>query len=806
MPRFSVLTRVAGVAVAATLASACRDPTQITVEITTDFPCADAHGAAISTGQLAELADKPPSASTPDCANQRVGSIVVVPSGGKDDEVAVQVVMGFQGAVEECQPPAYGDHCIVARRAMRFIPHTPLTVPITMRAECAGVTCEPNQTCVKGTCFSAEVDSALCDRGSGCDEEVLFGEGDASPRDGGLPDSSTGADASMDAGPDVSMDAAADVSTDVGADAPLADAPGDVGPDAPADAGSDSPPPLDAGGGVRAIFPWNGYYTGSVHAPGGLGSPTRPRFFWTTDAQYNSYELEVDDSCSLASFKSCSFPSPESTVAVSGGSTHSGALPVASTGQPVGTRYYWRVRGCLGASPCGPWTEPRVLHVARLPGDLNGDGYSEVSIGGPKLDGFGTKAGAVLTYNGKPTGVPTSPPFISDPTTQTGARFGDAVSLAGDIDGDGFADLVGGAPTHNPGGAVVGSAYVYRGSATTLGGPVYRSLDHPVPLAGARFGAVIAGGGDLNGDGLADLAIAAPDHSAPAAGAGAVYVYYGPISGSMPSVTLPSPTGEPGAKFGFSLSLAGDVDADGYSDLVVGAPHADNGQTDEGNVYLYFGGPTGLNTTPQVLDSPDGQGGEAFGFAVTGASDLNGDGFADIVAGAPRYNPGTSGAGRVYLIPGGPLGPVVSSPTVLTGTVQTDGHFGSSLTGGGDLNGDGIHDLLVGADGVVLAGTQGGVYLFVGSTGALQTTPTTTFFATPMDLNANFGKSLAMLDTNGDGFADLLAGAPNMNDQFIDDGFVNWLNGADLPSAIAYDMQPTAPLPGAEFGFALPSY
>ena len=163
------------------LAAACRDPTQITLDVTTDVPCAELRGTVFRVGRPGELANAPPATVVPSCVDGEghVGTLVLVPSGDKSENVALSVVSGRGVDPESCIDGAKG--CVFARRALRFLPHTPLRLPIKMSAVCAGVPCGADQTCVEGACVSAAVDPSLC-VGAGCDEGKL------GKADGGLPD------------------------------------------------------------------------------------------------------------------------------------------------------------------------------------------------------------------------------------------------------------------------------------------------------------------------------------------------------------------------------------------------------------------------------------------------------------------------------------------------------------------------------------------------------------------------------------------------------------------------------------------
>lgn len=155
---------------------ACRAPTEITLELSTDVKCADLRGTAITIGDLTGLDAKPSTTVTLACNPQtgRIGSMVVVPRGSKDDTVAMKVVTGVGRDTGECLPPAYGPGCIVARRALRFIASASLTLPIFMGAVCNGIACNTTETCVKGSCVDATIDDpSQCEAPGGCGESVL---------------------------------------------------------------------------------------------------------------------------------------------------------------------------------------------------------------------------------------------------------------------------------------------------------------------------------------------------------------------------------------------------------------------------------------------------------------------------------------------------------------------------------------------------------------------------------------------------------------------------------------------------------
>jgi hypothetical protein len=180
----------------------CREATEITVVVTTDLPnCEMLPGTTIAVGSPASLATALPSAVSGPCRQGTIGTLVVVPSTSGDPEVAIRVVTGVNESPDACDADGYKGGCIVARRALHFIAHTPLTVPIEMRADCENVVCNSPgalQTCIQGRCAPATVQDPSSCLGAGCGESTLV---DASlpPLDSSVPpaDASTtdGADA-----------------------------------------------------------------------------------------------------------------------------------------------------------------------------------------------------------------------------------------------------------------------------------------------------------------------------------------------------------------------------------------------------------------------------------------------------------------------------------------------------------------------------------------------------------------------------------------------------------------------------------
>jgi len=305
-------------------------------------------------------------------------------------------------------------------------------------------------------------------------------------------------------------------------------------------------------------------------------------------------------------------------------------------------------------------------------GDVNGDGYSDVIVGAYQ---FSSNKGKVYVFRGSSGGL-----LGSASWTATGAtsddRLGYSVSTAGDVNGDGFGDVVVGTPFVNGG---LGKVYVYYGSAAGLPAGASWTVDG---TATDRTGSSVAGAGDVNNDGYSDLLVG---HGGPTSTAGKSYVYLGG-PGGLASTPVWTVSGEnPGDEFGSSVQTAGDVNGDGYSDVMIGA-YAYFGIT--GKAYVYLGTATGLEPTPVwTASGPTGQGQTFYADTVSTAGDLDGDGFADVMTGSSNLR-------TVYIYQGSLAGPDPIATWTLT---SADGSFGSEVAAAGDVNGDGYADLLVGA-------------------------------------------------------------------------------------------------------------
>jgi hypothetical protein len=374
----------------------------------------------------------------------------------------------------------------------------------------------------------------------------------------------------------------------------------------------------------------------------------------------------------------------------------------------------------------------------------------------------------------------------------TNDKSGKSVSSAGDVNGDGFADLIVGVYRDGPNGNLSGASFVVFGNAD--GTAVELSAIEPDLGAGGFVingvsnydysGVSVSSAGDVDGDGLADLIVGA-DRDDPNGNinSGASFVVFGKADGAAVELsTIESGTGgfvingvSTNDKSGKSVSSAGDVNGDGLADLIVGAHKDDPIGQDRGASFVVFGKTDGTAVQLSAIEPDLGTGlgtggfvingvgaGEKSGYSVSSAGDVNGDGLADLIVGAPY---GNGGRGASFVVFGKADGAAVELSTIESGTggFVINGSYSSyysaiSVSGAGDVNGDGFADLIVGepygnanysgASFVVFGGQ--GSNATIGTTGA----DTLTGDATANQLVAGQGDDTLI----GNGGADVLRG------------------------------------------------
>ncbi|MCA9010383.1 MAG: FG-GAP repeat protein [Planctomycetaceae bacterium] len=439
-------------------------------------------------------------------------------------------------------------------------------------------------------------------------------------------------------------------------------------------------------------------------------------------------------------------------------------------------------------------------------GDVNGDGFDDVIIGADNADAGASNSGESYVVFGRSGGF-ASALDLSSLDGNNGFRLngvdaadssGVSVSSAGDVNGDGFDDLIVGADGTYAGANHSGQSYLVFGKSGGFASALdLSSLDGSNGFrmngvdAGDLSGGSVSSAGDVNGDGFDDLIIAA-DHGG-ANHNGESYVVLGKPNSFASSLDLSSLNGsngfringlDPSAEPGVAVSAAGDVNGDGFGDLIIGAYRGNAGGNLSGESYLVFGKSGGFASLLEFSSLNGNNGfrlvgvdpGDRSGGCVSSAGDVNGDGFDDLIIAASHAYSGGIDGGESYVV-FGKSGGFASSFDLssLNGSngfrlngIDTNDRSGRQARGAGDVNGDGFDDLIIGSP-FVHAGPNysGESYVVFGKSGS---------FTSTLDLsslNGSIGFKLDGIDAydysgffvnsagdvNGDGFDDLIIGA-----------------------------------------------
>jgi hypothetical protein len=397
-------------------------------------------------------------------------------------------------------------------------------------------------------------------------------------------------------------------------------------------------------------------------------------------------------------------------------------------------------------------------------GDVNGDGYGDFLAGAPLHDERGNvNSGRTALFYGAPDGLDDEASTFGL-FVQGGSKTGNSLALNGDVDADGLHDLLVGMPLYDGGQTDEGYACVYLGRGYGLFGFATRCFEGN--QAGAQFGAKVQWLGDVDRDGYDDLAVGAPDWDSTGTDRGAVFVWLGPES-SIPSPGTPQNAdhvfygGAAGANFGAAIAGGFDVDGDGFTDMAV---------KDGGRITLFRGSPTGLALDPSWTFAPPGSS-FAFGDTLVSAGDVNGDGFGDLLVGDHGFGVYPENGGAAWLFLGGVDG-LGAAPAWHVHDTQSLARFGYSMTTLGDVNGDGRSDFAVGAYLYDEPGgdtSVGRVDVFFGTAAGAPTTPDQVLKNLG---TFRYGETLAAGDINGDGYSDLAVGSPYAESTLSDEGLV----------------------------------
>ena len=440
-----------------------------------------------------------------------------------------------------------------------------------------------------------------------------------------------------------------------------------------------------------------------------------------------------------------------------------------TTDLPVGHAVFWRARGRrgreAGQTPGATWSfhvpaRDAAVDTSFNPhSDINGDGFDDVVVSGPRYDERnGAYVYRVSVSLGGATGTSAAPPQVIEGWA-SGDRAGLQVASAGDVNGDGYGDVIVGwgqadddGDGASAGDTCTGTASVFLGGPTGLATTPQRVLGAAEP--GACVGDEVAGAGDVNGDGYADVLVAAPTASPGGRElAGIVRVYAGGATGIAATPQWERAGTSPRESLGRAVAGAGDVNGDGFGDVAVGALAVS--RTSVGAVRVFLGGPAGLATTPprEIRRAREHW---SFGSSIAGAGDVNGDGYADLAVGAPDAAAGGRVlAGTVSVFRGSAEGVVEAPLRVIEGGAAYVG-FGRSLAWARDVDGDGYGELAVSA--AIRASAGHGAALtaqvFHGDSTGIAAPPrrviTEQIVGDPLG-----GPLVGPGDVNGDGFADL---------------------------------------------------